>query len=86
MDDRELLRDYVAHRSETAFAELVARHVNLVHATALRLVRDPNAAQDVVQSVFILLAGNAWMVRDANALPGWLIQTTDYVKVNVVTE
>jgi RNA polymerase sigma factor (sigma-70 family) len=72
MDDRELLREYVERQSEKAFSELVARHVNLVYATALRVVGEPAAAQDVVQTVFILLARKAWTVRDGNALLGWL--------------
>ena len=38
MDDHALLRAFVQDHSEKAFAELVARHVNLVYATALRLV------------------------------------------------
>src|SRR5471032_3156989 len=37
MDDQELLREYVERQSETAFAELVTRHINLVYATALRI-------------------------------------------------
>src|SRR5262245_55202324 len=76
MDDRALLDAYVERRSEQAFAELVSRHVNLVYATALRLVREPHAAQDVVQTVFIQLAGQAWRVRGANTIPGWLYRAT----------
>jgi len=72
MDDHELLREYVERQSEAAFAELVARHVNLVYGTARRVVGDPAAAQDVVQGVFIHLARKAWTVRDGRALPGWL--------------
>src|SRR5215216_6077969 len=55
MDDRELLRQYVGHRSEAAFTELVRRHLNLVYATALRLMGDSHLAKDVAQSVFIQL-------------------------------
>jgi len=72
MDDHQLLRDYVERQSEAAFAELVARHVNLVYGTAKRVLGDDAAAQDVVQAVFIHLARKAWTVRDGRALPGWL--------------
>jgi DNA-directed RNA polymerase specialized sigma subunit len=36
-EDAELLRQYAQSGSETAFAELVGRHLPLVYATALRL-------------------------------------------------
>src|SRR5881392_2334840 len=72
MDDRELLREYVEKQSEGAFAELVQRHLNLVYATALRLVGDAHTAQDVAQSVFIRLARTAHSIREGNALAGWL--------------
>src|SRR4051812_9438464 len=72
MHDRDLLRDYVERQSEQAFAELVTRHVNLVYATALRLVGDAHTAEDVAQSVFIRLARTAHSIREGNALAGWL--------------
>ena len=37
-DDLALVRAYARHNSETAFAELVHRHVNLVYSVALRQV------------------------------------------------
>jgi RNA polymerase sigma factor (sigma-70 family) len=82
MDDHELLRDYVERQSETAFAELVSRHLNLVYATALRLVGDSQAAQDVAQTVFILLARQAWKVRDGKALPAWLYRAACRTALN----
>jgi RNA polymerase sigma factor (sigma-70 family) len=72
MDDRELLRQYVENRSESAFSEIVRRHLNLVYATAFRLVGDSHTAQDIAQSVFIRLAIKATFIREGNALPGWL--------------
>lgn len=54
--DSQLLLDFAERRSDAAFAELVRRHLNLVHAAALRITRDPDLAKDVSQAVFIALA------------------------------
>jgi DNA-directed RNA polymerase specialized sigma24 family protein len=51
MDDRELLRKYFEDHAEDAFSELIRRHVNLVYTTALRLVGQPDMAQDVTQAM-----------------------------------
>ncbi len=83
MDDHVLLREYVEHRSERAFAELVERHLPFVYATALRLARDPHTAQDIAQAVFIQLARKANTVRDGHALPGWLYRATRYAALVV---
>jgi len=76
MDDAELLREFVESRSEKAFAGLVARHINLVHSTALRMVQDAALAKDVAQMVFIQLARKAPLIRSGHALPGWLYRVT----------
>jgi RNA polymerase sigma factor (sigma-70 family) len=84
MDDSELLREYVAHQSEKAFAELVARHLGLVYSTALRLVREAPLAEDVSQAVFLQLARKAPAIRQGNALPGWLYRVTHCQAANAV--
>ena len=56
-DPRQLLADYVASGSETAFRDLVASYVNLVYSAAIRLVNgDTHRAEDVAQTVFADLA------------------------------
>lgn len=71
--DSELLRRYVDEKSETAFAELVQRHVGLVYSVALRRVAgDAHLAEDVAQKVFADLARKAAMLRDRPTLGGWL--------------
>ncbi len=60
LTDIQLLRRYAQDCSESAFGELVARHLNLVYATALRIVGgDEHGACDVAQSVFTDLARKA---------------------------
>ncbi|MGA2748639.1 MAG: sigma-70 family RNA polymerase sigma factor [Verrucomicrobiota bacterium] len=71
-DDQELLGDYRIRRSETAFAELVRRYVDLVYSTALRAAGDSETAKDVSQAVFIEFARKADSIRAGAALPGWL--------------
>ena len=71
--DRELLRRYAESRSETAFAELVERHVHLVYSAALRQVNgDAHLAQDVAQIVFTDLARQAAPLSRRAVLTGWL--------------
>ena len=84
MDDPTLLRQYVRHRSETAFAELVERHFKLVYCTALRRVGESHLAQDVAQSVFIKLARKPWSVRDPRALAGWLYRAASHTASDVL--
>ena len=67
LTDQELLRDYTGCRSETAFAELVRRHVDFVYSATLRMVRDTHLAEDVTQGVFVALAQNARHLTDRAA-------------------
>jgi len=84
MNDAELLREFVKHHSDAAFAGLVENHVNLVYSAALRMVRDAALAEDVTQSVFIQLARKAPTIREGNALPGWLYRVTHCQAANAV--
>lgn len=75
--DLELLAAYRQTGSESAFAELTRRHVNLVFGAALRKTGCRELAEEVVQQVFILLArkGRQGMTM-RSTLAGWLYQAT----------
>src|ERR1700733_2787063 len=81
-NDIELLAQYARDNSETAFAELVARHVNLVYSTAWRCVGNPHAAEEIAQAVFIILARKARGLSPRTILSGWLYQTTRLTAAN----
>lgn len=79
-DDSTLLRQYVTEGSEAAFAELVRRHIDLVHSVALRQVNgDSHRAEDVTQGVFCELARKAPQLLRHRALSGWLYTTARFV-------
>ena len=84
-DYRTLLADYVANGSEPAFRELVARYVNLVYSTAVRLVNgDTHRAEDVVQTVFADLARLAGTLSRDVMLGGWLHRRTWHVATTLM--
>jgi RNA polymerase sigma factor (sigma-70 family) len=82
--DLELLGHYGRERSEDAFAELVRRHLDLVHSAALRQVRSPQLAEEVAQSAFTDLARNARRLAPDTILTAWLYQVTRRTAIDVV--
>jgi RNA polymerase sigma factor (sigma-70 family) len=78
VDDQQLLRRY-ADGSETAFTELVARHLPLVYSASLRQTGgDAHLAEDIAQRVFVDLARKAGSLPAGTVLAGWLHRATRY--------
>src|SRR6266545_4748546 len=82
--DQNLIRAYVRGRCEQSFGELVHRHVDLVHSTALRVVRDASLAEDVTQRVFLTLARHSVNLQERFSLTGWLHETARNLAINTV--
>ena len=76
--DADLLATFAAARgdasAEAAFATLVDRHGPLVLGTCRHVTRDPHAADDAFQAVFLVLARKAGTVRleTGDSLGRWL--------------
>ncbi len=84
-DSRQLLADYVRNHSEAAFRDLVARYLDLVYSTAVRLVDgDAHRAKDVAQIVFADLAKMARGFAPEVMLGGWLHRHTCFVAANTL--
>jgi RNA polymerase sigma factor (sigma-70 family) len=84
-DDMALLRDYADRKSESAFAQVVGRHINLVYSVALRFTGNGADAQDVTQAVFVILAKKAAGLSPKTILTGWLYETTRFTAMNFLT-
>src|SRR5436190_15383069 len=82
--DADLLHAYVANRSETAFAKLVERYVSLGYSSALRQVRDAHLAEEITQTVFIILAQKAGSRCKNVVMAGWLGRTARFAACNVL--
>jgi DNA-directed RNA polymerase specialized sigma24 family protein len=82
LDDHELLAEFASSESETAFAALVARYVNLVYSAGLRFTGNRHHAEESTQAVFIILARKAGSLRRGVVLGGWLYQTARLTAAN----
>ena len=76
--DAALLREFVRNGSDAAFRRVVDRHLGMVHAAARRQLRNAQAADDVAQAVFILLAQKAGSIARPALLAGWLVKATHF--------
>src|SRR3954471_6144221 len=84
MSDLELLQTFRDEGSQEAFAELVARHVDLVYSAARRQVRSPDLAAEVAQSAFIALARHAHRLKPGTSLSAWLYVVTRRAALDVL--
>ncbi len=85
MDDWQLLRRFVEHDSQEAFAALTKRYLGLVYSVCRREVADAETAEDVTQAVFLILARKAPTLRRNVVLSGWLFQTARFAAKNART-
>ncbi len=85
MTDVQLLN---LHRSgdESAFPDLVRRHLPWVFGVARRRLRDSHMAEDVAQAVFILLHRKAPAFDADGAMINWLHKAAWYASENVIRQ
>ncbi len=83
MNDHALLREFADAGSQTAFQELVERHVALVYSAARRRLGDAHLAEDATQQVFALLARKAARLPESVVLSGWLYRAGGLVAAEI---
>ena len=84
--DAQFLSEYAQNGTESAFAEIVTRHTNLVYSCALRQVGSPDIAAEIAQNVFLGLARGARTLSPKldqyASLAGWLCRSTRNLSLN----
>src|SRR5260221_414197 len=78
MNDHQLLSAYV-RGDEQAFETLVGKYFRMVYTVAARQTGDSHLAEDIAQSVFIILSRKARGLSSRISVPGWLLRTTRFV-------
>lgn len=76
LEDEALLRAFAKSGAETAFRELVRRHLGMVMGVAMRRTGDRGLAEEVAQQVFTALAAKAGHLNGKSSLAGWLYRAT----------
>jgi RNA polymerase sigma-70 factor (ECF subfamily) len=71
--DAELIAAVLAGRRE-AFADLVSRYENAVHAAAMGVLRDHHGAQDVCQETFVSAFRNLGTLREPSSFGSWILR------------
>ncbi len=75
-EDEALLRAFQKSGSETAFRELVRRHLGMVLGAVMRRIGDRALAEEVAQNVFAALAFKASRLSAKPSLAAWLYRST----------
>ncbi len=70
--DTHLIVAFASSADETAFAELVRRHQQMVFRTCLRMLGNVQEAQDATQATLIVLMKKAGTLQREGSLGGWL--------------
>src|SRR5262245_24954372 len=83
IDDHELLSAY-AEGDEQAFETLVEKYFRMVYTVAARQTGDWHLAEEIAQSVFLILSRKARGFPSKATVPGWLLRTTRFVSWSAI--
>jgi len=83
VDDHQLLNAY-AEGDEQAFETLVEKYFRIVYSVAARQIGDSHLAEEVTQSVFLILSRKARGFSSKTPILGWLFRTTRFVSWDAI--
>jgi RNA polymerase sigma-70 factor (ECF subfamily) len=72
LTDAQLLRQFIEHGDEAAFATIVRRHGTMVMGVCLRVIQNEHDAEDAFQATFLVLVRKAASIARRELLANWL--------------
>ncbi len=84
ISDHQLLQKHLRNPSGPALAELVDRHLPLIHSVARRITRNDEAARDISQIIFLRLVKKASKLPQSLPLTAWCHRETHSASVDYV--
>lgn len=81
---QDLLRHYCETQDPEVLEGWVRVHTDLVYSAALRQLRRSDLAEDVTQSVFIILSKKAHTIKAGVPLEAWLLRVTRYTCIDLI--
>ncbi|MEE9369237.1 MAG: sigma factor [Pontiella sp.] len=75
LEDVQLIDQFVNHRDESAFEDLVARYVDVAYAATITCLGKDDLAQDACQMTFVELSRKAHGLGEKVKLGGWVYTT-----------
>lgn len=85
IDDLQLV-EFVKQGDRSAFSALMLRHQRAVLRMAIRFVRDPDLAEDVVQDAFIKAYEKIHLFEARASFKSWLFQIAANTARNKIRE
>lgn len=79
-DDLDLARD----GDREAFWRLIGPHRGLIFATAIGMLKDPEAAEDLLHETLLTAARSIGTLRELPCLPGWLHTMTRNLALDTI--
>ena len=72
--DAELVALYIESKGPEFLTELFTRHSDIVYRTALRIMKNPSDAEDILQTVYCKLITSLHLYKGTGSVIGWMLQ------------
>jgi RNA polymerase sigma-70 factor (ECF subfamily) len=76
ISDLELINKFVNEKDESSFSEIITRYSEKVHNLAMRITRNAEDTEEIMQDVFIIVYTKVHKFEGKSAFSSWLYRVT----------